>query len=106
MLRSLCVVAATVAVTGLAGSAIAHAAPGDQDKGKARGFLTLSDDGEERVLPPGQAIKAALNACNDAEDTVDNLSVGAVREVGELAVCTGVTLSSRVGGDEDDDTEA
>ena len=57
-------------------------------------------------MPPGKAIKAALKACADADDTVEDLTVGAVREAGELTVCTGVTLTSQVGGDKDDEGDA
>jgi hypothetical protein len=85
------------------GAGFAAAAPGD---GAKSGHLVLTVAGEETVtLAPGQAKKRAVAECVEDGLAPVVFDVDSVRAVfpAPFEVCTGVTLTSQVAAEDDDE---
>jgi len=95
--RLITILGGGAAVLALA-AAPASAAPGH---GNAKGFLLLDNKGVVTAVAPGQAVKQANSACIGGANVVV-ATVDQVRAAFPAAfqVCTGVTLTSQVAGDE------
>ena len=103
MFRKHLPLAAAIAALMCAGTAgVASAAPGN---GNADGHLLLVTPDGEAVLPPGRAIRTALELCVGGGGLLglDIVNVGDVRRVSPdpVEVCAGVELRSQVAEDDD-----
>lgn len=109
-MRASAFVASAVAVFALGTAGAAAAAPGGVpgppvDKGNKQGFLVLTVGADAQKLAPGRAVKAAVAACDDLDLEPAVVTVDDVRAAfpEPVDVCDGVTLTSQVAADGDDE---